>query len=329
MENNQKEIDLFYVSDRIKGIINYWIVLAYSAITFLKKAWWLILIVLAAGVGYGYYLESKADPAKEARTLLRINFDAVNYVYSVVENLNSNFPEQNVVFSEDKDINRELSKIVALELVPVIDIKDILDRYDQDDRRLENILRNAEFSFDDEAEFAEISETFRSEYYYHQLSIVAASSADEKTVEALIKFINQAPILMELKEASVANMQERIADTEETIDQINMVLEKYKIEDASGLNSGSQLYVVDNFDISKVFSTKVDLLGQLDDMKRDFVYAKDVVINVNKPKLFNRYGFFKSKMVHYAVFFLFLFFLLAFARFVLLSMKRVADNHEG
>jgi len=328
MENNQKEIDLFYLSDRIRQIINSWVVLGYSVFGFIRKTWWIILIVIAAGVGYGFYEESEVDPPKEATVLLRINFDAVNYVYSAVENLNENFPLMGKVVSEDKKINREISKIAKLELTPIIDIKDILDRYKDDDRRLENILRNTEFVFEDDEEFSDVSQTFRSEYYYHKLSIVAHSSATDETIDALLNFINGTPLLTEVKAAATANMQERIDATQQTIEQINMVLEKYKVENASDLNSGSQLYVVDNFDISKVFSTKVELQAALDDLKRDFVYAKDVAVNVNKPKLYDRKGFFKSRMVHYAVLFLGIYFLLAFARFVYLGMKRVSDNHN-
>ncbi len=323
-ENNQEELDLFYLTGKIQKAFNRMIVLGFEALRFIRKTWIIAVILIAAGIGYGLYVDSTTSAPKQARVLIRVNFDAVNYVYGIVESLNGKFPERDAVFSEDKNIQKELSKISSIQMEPVIDVKDILDRYSEDDRRLENFLRNVEFVFEEEGEFSAISETFRSEYYYHYLDISAAPHATEATIDALLEYINSTPLIVELKTSAMESMAVRIDQTQKSIDQIDDIMKKYKLQSESGSPEDSQLYVVENFDISRIFVTKIDLVRNLDQLKKEYVYAKDVVINVNNPALHDKVGFFKNSAVKYVVLFLGIFFFLAFVRYIYLGMRRIA-----
>jgi len=321
-QNNQEEVDLLFFIKKINKFFRKLVVLFFRALRFIRRNWIVILILIALGIGYGYYVQSKTAPSKTTKILLRINFDTVNYVYSTIENLNKSLGES----AYEGTNKNELLKVKSLEITPIINLRDILDKYEMNDRRLETLYRSIEYEFDDEDEFSQLPETFRSEYKYHYLKVVLSDGATEKTVDALLDYINSNEILKQIKVASIKGLEDRIASNKETIQQINTVLEKYKTDEISPANSSAQLYVVDNFDISEIFTSKVELQKELEDLQRDYVYAKDVVVNVNRPKLYDNLSFFSNKMLFYPLLFVFIFFLLALIKTIYYALKEIANE---
>ena len=317
----QEEIDLLFFIKKINQFFKRVARALFDALGFIRRNWIIILVLILAGVGYGYYVQSNTSPSQKAKVLLRINFDSVNYVYSLVENLNENIKDGTLVV-EDKELN----KVKALELKPIINFRNILEKYDENDRRLDILLRNIDYEFEDDDEFSQLPETFRSEYKYHFLNVVVSGNATEATLTALINFINSNEVLQEIKAVSVESIEDRIESNEETIAQINEVLEKYKVDDNRPGTSSTQLYVVDNFDIADIFESKMTLQKEMEGLRRDLVFSKDVVVNVNKPQLYRNLGITSNKMVFYPVLFLFVFFLLALLRTFYFSLKRIAEE---
>ena len=84
--------------------------------------------------------------------------------------------------------------------------------------------------------------------------------------------------------------------------------------------------MVDNFDIADIFESKMTLQKEMEGLRRDLVFSKDVVVNVNKPQLYRNLGITSNKMVFYPVLFLFVFFLLALLRTFYFSLKRIAEE---
>lgn len=328
-QNNQEEIDLLFFFKKFNQLGRKGVVSIFKALGFARKYWIVILILILAGAGYGYYAQTKSPPPKKARVLVRINFDAVNYVYSIVENVNNEISGETFAKTGNKEVDKELDRVAALELTPIINLKEILDKYDINDRKLEGLIKTLDFDFEDEGEFATLSETFRSEYRFHYLDVVLSSSANKNTLDYLFMHINENPLLKEVKTTGIKSLEGRIASTEETIGQINSVLETYRINEALPAPS-AQLYVVDkNFNISEIFKNKASLQKQLENLQRDLVYAKDVLVNVNKPSLYEDTGLFNNKMLFYPIVFVFIFFVLAFGRTTYFSMKRIAEQESS
>lgn len=319
-----EEINLLYFFKKLNDFFKRIAINIFKALGFIRRNWIILLVLIAVGIGYGYYVDSKSSPPQKAKVLLRVNFDAVNYVYSLVENFNENLIDGTLTV-EDK----ELHKVKAVQLTPIINFKDILDKYDETDRRLEILLRNIEYEFEDEDEFSQLPETFRSEYKYHHLEIVVSGSATEGTIAAFIAHINSNEVLQEIKTVSASSIAEHIQVNEQTIAQINTVLEKYKTDGEQGSAAGAPLYVVDNFDIADIFESKMKLQRELETLRRDAVYAKEVVINVNQPQLYRNLGLTSNKMRYYPILFVFIFFGLALLRSFYFYLKRTAAQSEA
>ncbi|MEL6812874.1 MAG: hypothetical protein AAFP76_16220 [Bacteroidota bacterium] len=325
-QNNQEEIDLLFFFKQFNKLVKRGVVSLFKALGFARKYWIVILVLALAGAGYGYYVQSNAKPSQKARLLVRINFDAVNDVYSVVTNVNNEIAGGILAKTGDAEVDKELARVGSLELTPIINIKEILAEYDSNDRRLEGIVKNLDFEFEEEGEFAALSETFRSEYKFHYLDVSLSSSASPNTIHVLLKHINGLEFLQAIKTNGANSLEARIASTKETIEQINHVVETYKVSENNPA-ANAQLFVVDkNFNISEIFKNKMALQKQLEGLERDKVYSSDVLVNVNKPSLFTEEGFFSNKMLIYPILFVFAFFGLALLRTAYMSMKRIAEE---
>lgn len=325
-QNNQEEIDLLFFFKKFNQLVRKGIVSIFKGLRFVRKYWIVILILIAAGIAYGYYVESKAQPSQKASMLVRINFNAVNNVYSIVNNMNNKIAGGGLAKTGVAEDDKELDKVGGMEFTPIVNVQEILDRYDYNDRRLEGIVKNLDFEFDEEGEFADLSATFRNQYRYHYLDVALSHSANPGTLDKLIEHINSNPLLKEVKTTGIKSLEERLDATKETIEQINMVLESYAIKETQPYPN-TQLYVVDkNFNISEIFKNKVALQKELEALQSDLVYAKDVIVNVTEPTLFVETSFFSNKKVLYPLLFVFIFFGLAFLRSSYFSLKRIAEE---
>lgn len=327
-KRNQDEIDLFYFIEKFNNFVHKSVVLLFDALRFAIKYWVLILVLAIIGVGLGYYVQTENPPEKKARVLVRINFDSVNSVYSVVEDINTQISEEDYKKIEDQAIRKELRKIFSIEITPIINVRDILDRYDINDRKLEGFLKSIEYEFEDDDEFTQLSETFRTEYKYHYFDITAANDANQSTLNALMDYLNSNPILQQVKETGKAALKERIESNQFTIEQINNVMDAYTTKETSPAPQ-AQLYVVDkNFNISEVFRTKVTLQAELEILKRELVYADRVILNVNKPKLVKDKSIIKNEMVIYPIILIAFLFLWGALRAIYFSLKAYADSKK-
>lgn len=330
MEKNTDEIDLMFFIDKLNSLFKKAVVTIFDCLQFVRRNWIVILILLAAGVGYGYYVNSQFSPSKQTRILTRINFDAVNNVYIIADNINSEIAQRTFGDNAELESKKQLKNVASVSLTPIINLKQILSKYDVNDRKLEGLIKSLEFEFDEEeGEFGSISETFRSEYNYHYMDVVLANDGTAETLDYLYDYINNTPLLKELNVVGRKNLEDRITGTQETIEQIDMVLEAYKANEADGSAPGpaAQLYVVDkNFNIAEVLKNKISLQQKLDDMKKDFVYSNNVVVNMNNPGVYVEEGILDNKMLVYPIMFVFMFFLLAVLKNAYVAMRRMAKE---
>ena len=87
-----------------------------------------LLVVVFAGVLVGYIMtDSEKNNSKEATILVKINFDAGNYVYDAIDLINLK------IISKDKNFSKEImldetESIDEILISPIVDIKDIMEK---------------------------------------------------------------------------------------------------------------------------------------------------------------------------------------------------------
>lgn len=327
MEKHQEEIDIFYLYkvlvDWFKRIIKF----GFDILNFIKKSWIILLVLILAGVGYGYYIFTEAGIGQESKILVRINFDAVNYVYSKVNFLNEKIAEKEEGKFKDESVPKALAKLTDITIEPVINLNDIIEDVEPNEPTVEGLLRYLEFEFDEDGEITSIADTFKSEYNYHYLEIHTNSFAKSDIIEKLMAYLNDNEQLQEFKNVYVQTLKDAIQKNRKTIDQIDQVIAIYN-EGGSLPSPRSEIFVVDkNFNIAQLLTNKVDLEKEIEVYKKELVISKDLVVNINQPSLYiGERSLLDNKMVYYPALYVFIFFLLAGIRGLYFTLKRFAEN---
>lgn len=305
MKNNFKEneeLDIIVLIEKIKLML-----LSISLQIFRRSkkfllAWKQLSAVIFIGILAGYFTTDDNQPnSKEANVLVKINFDAGNYVYDAVDLINLKISSDDEdFFSQEIKLNIDES-IDEISISPVIDIKDIMAK-DIQANEIRVLFENLEY----EDGFS-VSEGFKSDYDYHFIKVNVSNNSTIETVNKIIDYFNNNPLFAELKERNIQRISSIIFDNEQTIKQIDKLLDFYSSDNK--INS-SQLYI-DNKDLrpNELIKTKIDLQNENQDLKRESLTSKETVITINETNvLIENNSLTSNKMVYYPLLFVFIYF---------------------
>ena len=238
MKNNFKEteeLDIIVLIEKIKlMLLSVCLQIFRRSKNFLSE-WKRLLAVILAGVLLGYFLTDNDKPSsKEATVLVKINFDAGNYVYDTVDLINLKISSEDTDFFTQEIKLNEDETIDEVSISPVIDIKDIMAK-DIQANEIRALFENLEY----EDGFS-VTEGFKSDYDYHFIKVNVSNNSSIETINKVIDYFNNNPLFAELKERNLQRISSIISDNEQTIKQIDKLLEYYTTETSA---NNSQLYI--------------------------------------------------------------------------------------
>ncbi|MDC2975368.1 hypothetical protein OAY89_01470 [Bacteroidota bacterium] len=301
MKNNFKEteeLDIIVLIEKIKlMLLSVCLQIFRRSKNFLSE-WKRLLAVILAGVLLGYFLTDNDKPSsKEATVLVKINFDAGNYVYDTVDLINLKISSEDTDFFTQEIKLNEDETIDEVSISPVIDIKDIMAK-DIQANEIRALFENLEY----EDGFS-VTEGFKSDYDYHFIKVNVSNNSSIETINKVIDYFNNNPLFAELKERNLQRISSIISDNEQTIKQIDKLLEYYTNETSA---NNSQLYI-DNKNLrpNELIKTKITLQSENQELKRESLTSKETVITINESNvLIENNSLASNKMVYYPFLFL-------------------------
>ena len=301
MKNNFKEteeLDIIVLIEKIKlMLLSVCLQIFRRSKNFLSE-WKRLLAVILAGVLLGYFLTDNDKPSsKEATVLVKINFDAGNYVYDTVDLINLKISSEDTDFFTQEIKLNEDETIDEVSISPVIDIKDIMAK-DIQANEIRALFENLEY----EDGFS-VTEGFKSDYDYHFIKVNVSNNSSIETINKVIDYFNNNPLFAELKERNLQRISSIISDNEQTIKQIDKLLEHYTTETSA---NNSQLYI-DNKNLrpNELIKTKITLQSENQELKRESLTSKETVITINESNvLIENNSLASNKMVYYPFLFL-------------------------
>ena len=301
MKNNLKEndeLDIIVLVEKIKLMFLSIFLQIFRITKNIFTKWKQLLGVLLIGLVIGYLqTDSKSHKPKEAKVLVKVNFDAGNYVYDAAELISLKISSDDSEFFIQEMMLDENEKIDKISISPVVDIKDIMAK-EINANEIRALFENLEY----EDGFS-VTEGFKSDYDYHLISLSVSENSSLKTLNKVIEYFNRNPLFAELKNRNLQRISSVIYDNEQTISQIDKILDYYTKE--KKINS-TQLYI-DNKDIrpNELIKTKVDLQKENEDLKNENLTSKETVMIINETNiLVEDTTFASNKMVYYPVLFL-------------------------
>tara|TARA_Y100001934_G_scaffold125031_1_gene152268 strand:- start:1227 stop:2201 length:975 start_codon:yes stop_codon:yes gene_type:complete len=304
MKNNLKEndeLDIIVLIEKIKlALLSILLQIFRSTKTFLM-GWKQLLLIVLAGVLLGYFQTDNDQPnAKEATLLVKINFDAGNYVYDAVDLINLKIlSEDTEFFTQEFKLNAD-EQLDEVSISPVIDIKDIMAK-EINANEIRALFENLEY----EDGFS-VTEGFKSDYDYHFINVVVSGNSTISTVNKIVDYFNNNLLFTELKERNIQRISSIISDNEQTIKQIDKLLDYYTSENKT---KTTQLYI-DNKDLrpNELIKTKVSLQNENQELKKENLTTKETVMAINEANiLIENTSLLSNKMVYYPLLFLFIY----------------------
>ena len=308
MKNNFKEneeLDIIVLIEKIKLILLSLFLQIYRRLKKFLSGWKQLLAVIFVGVLIGYFLTDNDKPlSKEATLLVKINFDAGNYVYDTVDLINLKISSDDTdFFTQEIKLNDD-ETIDEISVSPVIDIKDIMAK-DIQANEIRALFENLEY----EDGFS-VTEGFKSDYDYHFIKVSVSNNSSIETINKIIDYFNNNPLFAELKERNLQRISSIIADNEQTIKQIDNLLEYYTTQKTP---SNSQLYI-DNKNLrpNELIKTKITLQSENQELKRESLTSKETVMTINEANvLIENNSIASNKMVYYPLLFLLIYFIVS------------------
>ena len=301
MKNNFKEneeLDIIVLIEKIKLMLLSILLQIFRRSKNFLSEWKRLLAVILVGVLLGYFLTDNDKPSsKEATVLVKINFDAGNYVYDTVDLINLKITSEDTDFFTQEIKLNEDETIDEVSISPVIDIKDIMAK-DIQANEIRALFENLEY----EDGFS-VTECFKSDYDYHFIKVNVSNNSSIETINKVIDYFNNNPLFAELKERNLQRISSIISDNEQTIKQIDKLLEYYTNETSA---NNSQLYI-DNKNLrpNELIKTKITLQSENQELKRESLTSKETVITINESNvLIENNSLASNKMVYYPFLFL-------------------------
>ena len=301
MKNNFKEteeLDIIVLIEKIKLMLLSILLQIFRRSKNFLSEWKRLLAVMLVGVLLGYFLTDNDKPSsKEATVLVKINFDAGNYVYDTVDLINLKISSEDTDFFTQEIKLNEDETIDEVSISPVIDIKDIMAK-DIQANEIRALFENLEY----EDGFS-VTEGFKSDYDYHFIKVNVSNNSSIETINKVIDYFNNNPLFAELKERNLQRISSIISDNEQTIKQIDKLLEYYTTETSA---NNSQLYI-DNKNLrpNELIKTKITLQSENQELKRESLTSKETVITINESNvLIENNSLASNKMVYYPFLFL-------------------------
>ena len=304
MKNNLKEndeLDIIVLIEKIKLALLSILLQIFRSTKIFLTGWKQLLLIALAGVLLGYFQTDSNQPnAKEATLLVKINFDAGNYVYDAVDLINLKIlSEDTEFFTQEFKLNAD-EQLDEVSISPVIDIKDIMAK-EINANEIRALFENLEY----EDGFS-VTEGFKSDYDYHFINVVVSGNSTISTVNKIVDYFNNNPLFTELKERNIQRISSIISDNEQTIKQIDKLLDYYTSENKT---KTTQLYI-DNKDLrpNELIKTKVSLQNENQELKKENLTTKETVMAINEANiLIENTSLLSNKMVYYPLLFLFIY----------------------
>jgi hypothetical protein len=236
--------------------------------------------------------------------LVKVNFDAVNYVYDAVSLINQKIEANDINFFNEIGFSSEELNVFELTISPIINLQEIINDETFKANEIKTLFEN--LTFEDNLS---MTNSFISNYKYHTLTCSFSPTADSQTIDLIIDYLNTNPLFTELKLRKINSFSDRIESNEKAINQIDAIIFKYTNDISNSSSADSQLYV-DNKDIrpNDLIKTKIELSKEIEILKEEKIYSNNTVVVVNNSNLVIETNSIKNnKIIYYPLLLSFIF----------------------
>lgn len=277
INQDNQEIDLTMISNKIKGFNDRIGMSIYNYILFFKRNILIVGFLIIVGTSLGIYLDFNNEKY-DSKIIVRPNFGSTDYLYSKIELLNSKIKNKDTIFLNSIGIENP-EDLIKIEIEPVVDIYSLVN-YNEKNASVTNNTQNFELlkllSEDGDINKVIKDKTTSKNYYSHTILLITKGFAtEEKTIKPILDYLNNNSYFDKLKNIYIDNVNINIKKNEEMIVQINTLLEKFST--ASGQKSDKLVFYNENTELNEVLKTKQALIYEIGTKKEQLVNYENTI----------------------------------------------------
>lgn len=319
--NHNDEIDLFYFLDKIKSLYHSFLAGIYKSVQFVLRFWIIILILLVGGYFGGYFWQKSLPKVKMTTLIVQNNFNSSNYVYDAVKLLSLKQKQGDKSFLKRNGFDTENPDLVDIEIEPIVNINELLEKHETSDRNLDQYMSKIEL----EEEILQ-SEVFYSEYKYHKI-ILSTTKGGNEVINKILDYLNSNDIYNETKAIVIEETKLRIQRNNTSIENIDAVFKEFAGENSQEADiKPSQMFFksLQNNNMHQLIDVKQELIEENKKLRSELIKYDSVVTLINKPEYFGAGGILTKKHLLLPLFLFFLFIGFFVARSIYLKGKQYA-----
>ena len=321
-KNNSEELDLSLIAEKIKGIYHSGLISLYQIFNFFVKSWIILLVLIIVGATLGF-IRTNDNPARETKLYVRINDNSGAIVYDALNQLQFKIQEKDSVLLEKKGFfKNSVYYIHSLEIEPLVNVLEIVDATETNNRNLETVMDQAQY----EDELL-TSEVFVPQYRYHKITLVGDYWSSQKTIDALMLYLNDNPVLIKQTDLIKESLAFRIARNFESITFMDSIFDTYGrpiSELTKGTASEISMIDINVTNIHMLFDQKALLMKQNEKLQLQLLNQDKTVSLINKPMLSVKKSILDIKIITYPVILILLFVMVSMMRYYFQKAKNLS-----
>lgn len=265
--SQEHEIDVKHFSKRVEGFYDKMIYSIYRLLRFLKRKWYVVLILIAIGAGLGVYIDSVKSSRLRHELLVVPNFGSVDYLYQKIKDY------------DRLELNKKLIAANAGNEVYNIKIEPVYDAYNYiltDPVYFEAFKVLSERAID--LEKYSKSKLASKNYKYHMLTVYTDGfGKTEMTIDKIMEDLNADAYFNKRKQLEKVNTAAKRTEVAKSIEQINGLFQRLGSE-----NKVNDITMNAYPELADVLTAKEGLLKQLNAIDVQMIEQDKVVYLATK-----------------------------------------------
>ncbi len=264
---------------------------------FLKRNAIILLVLLLIGVGIGFLLNTLVDDKLQTEVIVKPNFESKDYLYSVVEELQSKISSKDTLFFKEIDIDIDEIRSFKLKIDPIEEKFEMDKEMIEENNKYLEILQN----YKDDDFFLDVikSEILKKSAVTHRITFTHKNPIKgEEYVSKILNYINSNPFFQELQKVHTQNALSRIKENTTLIGQIDDVVKNFSEGLKNAPNQTGQGLLLESdsgTDISGILSLKSHLSKVNERKQMELAEQKEAISilslgksHVEEKPLFNK-----------------------------------------
>jgi hypothetical protein len=293
--NDNQEIDLSQISNKINGFYHSFLNSIFKGILFVKKNILIFILLIIIGVGLGFYLDSNFK-SYDSEIIVAPNFGSTDYLYSKIDLLNSKIIANDTFFLKSIGL-KKVDHLKSVQVEPILDIYTFVNNNTAIAGNAQN-TQNFELvkllSEDGDINKV-IKDKLTSKNYYHHTIIISTDRIVESKniVDPIIKYLNTDDYYSKIRQTTIDNIKIKMAKNDELGVELNELISKLSLALNNNNKNNNLVYYNENTPLTSLIERKVSLVNELAVQKLDlinfdsFIKETSRVTNIKKTKGLN------------------------------------------